>query len=386
MTCDGGLGKLESADIDALLRGLEIFGTGGGGSVGFGRAIMENDFARGREYELIELPDVPDNALIVSGGIMGSVKVLDRFPPEEIVSSWEEQFEPMLALRAMEKRFGRKVDFLVPFELGGLNTPVILSLAARAGIPIINGDGVGRAAPETQMTSFIGHGVSLTPMPLVDWKGNTVIVEDSASIFFPDEVGRFVVTRAGGLGANSHYAMDGTRAKLAVIPGTIGDALRLGRAVGDIADPSAIVEHIGREVGAKLAFAGRVEALREEEAMGFLVQTASIAGSGHYEGQILDVVMKNEFMMASKGDSIGCMFPDLILMVDDRGRGVMSADLKEGQDVHVLVGQCHSRLREAVYDSVGREALGPGRYGRPDLAYRPVEELSSEWGLTWAKS
>ena len=52
------------------------------------------------------------------------------------------------------------------------------------------------------MTSFMGHGVSLVPMPLVDGKGNLIVVDQTVSPFFPDEVGRFVVTRAGGLGAN----------------------------------------------------------------------------------------------------------------------------------------------------------------------------------------
>ena len=72
----------------------------------------------------------------------------------------------------------KKIDYIVAFEMGGLNTPIMLSLGARTDIPVIDGDGLGRAAPETQMTSFIGHDISLTPMPLVDVFGNKVVVRN----------------------------------------------------------------------------------------------------------------------------------------------------------------------------------------------------------------
>ena len=126
--------QLDASNTEAFLRGLAIMGTGGGGSAAFGRAIIRNDIARGRNYDLVHLNQVPDNALVISGGIMGSVKVLDRFSPEQIVAQWEKRFESIVALRAMEDHLGRRVDYLVPFELGGLNTPVILSLGARLGI------------------------------------------------------------------------------------------------------------------------------------------------------------------------------------------------------------------------------------------------------------
>ncbi len=360
-------------------------GTGGGGSAAFGRAIMENDLRRGRSYDIVALDHVPDDALVISGGIMGSVKVLDRFTPEEIVDQWETQFEPILALRAMERHLGRSIDFLVPFELGGLNTPVILSLAARVGIPVIDGDGVGRAAPETQMTSFIGHGISLTPMPLVDWKGNTVIVEGAVSPFFPDEVGRFVVTRAGGLGANAHYPMSGRQAKEAVLPGTISFSLRLGEELLTIRGATAAAEKVAERLGGQRAFVGTVASLREEDAMGFLVQTAQVDGLDEFRGQKLDVVMKNEFMMAVKDGVTGCVFPDLILLLGSHGRGVMSSELAVGDEVHIVIAPCHPRLREAATTEVGRKALGAARFGRPETTYEPVETLSAAWGLTWPK-
>jgi DUF917 family protein len=204
-------------EIEPLLEGLAIQGTGGGGSPEWGRQILENEFRRGRTIRLIDPNALPDDAQVACGGIMGSVRRLDR-PFEELLAGWEEDFVLIRAFSQMSRLLGRPIDAAVPFEIGGLNTPVILSLCARMGIPTVDGDALGRSAPETQMTSFIGHGVSLTPMPLVDARGNVVIVLEQDSSTYADELGRWVVTRGGGLGGNSHYPMSGRQLKQAVIP------------------------------------------------------------------------------------------------------------------------------------------------------------------------
>jgi len=377
----GATWQLDSTE--AFLRGLTIMAAGGGGSAAFGRAIINNDTALGRSYKLVRLDQIPDDALVISGGLMGSVKVLDRFSPEETVAQWEEKFELIVALQVMEHHLRQKVDYLVPFELGGLNTPVILSLGARLGIPVIDGDGVGRAAPETQMTSFLGHGVSLVPMPLVDWKGNVIIVKEASSSFVPDEIGRFVITQAGGLGANTHYPMAGRVARDVIIPGTISFALDLGQRVASLSDPEAVSKIVAGHVGGRIAFHGTVDSIREEEDMGFLVQTVSFTGRDAFSGESLEIVMKNEFMMAIKNGRVGCVFPDLILMLDENGQGVMSSELETGQLTWTILAPCHPRLREAAMTAEGKNALSPVRFGCPNVSYQPVEVLSREWGLTW---
>ncbi|MCK4522556.1 DUF917 family protein, partial [Candidatus Aerophobetes bacterium] len=119
-----------------LLEGLAVFGTGGGGSPLFGKAIMENDFKKDRKYLLVDAQDIKDDSFVVSGGIMGSVGAIDTIGMDGVVQRWEEQFQLMQALQVMEELSGKKVDYIVPFELGGLNTPVILSLGARVEIPV----------------------------------------------------------------------------------------------------------------------------------------------------------------------------------------------------------------------------------------------------------
>ncbi len=368
---------LERRDIDPLLEGLAIFGTGGGGSPAWGKAILENDFACGRIPRIVDLGSISDQSTVVSGGIMGSVKVLEQMGTENIMRHWEERFELLDVTRVMEGLLGRKIDHVVPFEVGGLNTPVILSLGSRMGLPIIDGDALGRSAPETQMTSFIGHGVSLTPMPLVDMQGNIVVVQEAADPTFPDQVGRFVISRGGGLGANNHYPMAGETAKRVIIPNSISGCLRLGRNVLEArsrgAEPVAAVT---AEVGGKLHFAGHIESLKEEEALGFYFTTARLMGDHGDSGHTAELVIKNETMHLAIDGRSRVFFPDLVLMLDpETGRGLMSVELAVGRQVALVAVPCHPRLRQAVLSKRAEAAFSPARYGRPNDHYRPMEEL-----------
>ncbi|MGD9048775.1 MAG: DUF917 domain-containing protein [Anaerolineae bacterium] len=364
-------------DVEPLLEGLAILGTGGGGSPAWGTAIMEHEFAVGRQPCIIDLEQIADEATVVSGGIMGSVKVLEALGTEQIMAHWEERFELLEVTRVMEGILGRSVDHVVPFEVGGLNTPVILSLGARMGIPIIDGDALGRSAPETQMTSLIGHGVSLTPMPLIDFQGNVVIVDRAVDPTYADQLGRWVVTRGGGLGANNHYPMTGRQAKEAVVPGTISGALKLGRQVlaarAEGRDP---VQTVVTALGGALLFTGEVVALAEEEKMGFYFTVATLAGSDGWTGQKADLVIKNETMLLTVNEQVQAIFPDLVCMLEPgTGRGIMSVEIEVGTTLSLVGLPCHPRLRRAAQSELGARAFSPDRYGHPELSYQPIESL-----------
>ena len=370
--------ELRHDDIDPLLEGLAIFGTGGGGSPAWGKAILENDFASGRVPRVIDLEEIADDSMVVSGGIMGSVKVLEKMGTENVMRHWEQRFELLEVTRVMEGLVSRRIDHVVPFEVGGLNTPVILSLGARMGLPVIDGDALGRSAPETQMTSFIGHGVSLTPMPLVDMKGNVVVVQHAADPTFADQVGRFVITQGGGLGANNHYPMSGKTAKRVIIPNTISASLALGRSViasrKQGVDPVAVV---AREVGGSMVFTGEIRAMQEEEALGFYFTSAELAGDGEFAGRAAQLVIKNESMYLALDGKPRAYFPDLVLLVEPgTGRGIMSVELHVGSRLGLIAVACHPRLREAVLSGEAEAAFSPARYGRPDDRYQPLEELA----------
>ncbi len=357
-------------NIGAFLEGLSILGTGGGGSSKLGRVILENDLEKGRAAKIIKPEDVPDDATVATGGIMGSVKILDKMNPQDVVAGWERRFELSDAFKLQAKTIGKKIDYIVAAEIGALNTPVMLSLGARTGIPVIDGDGLGRAAPETQMSSFIGYGISLTPMPLVDAVGNAVVVSYEVDNTFADMLARWVITRAGGMGANCDYPMSGKKLKETVIPHTISGAMSLGeeviRARIKKTDPVAV---IAKYIGGHHIHTGVIQKMEENEWEGFYFINARLSGGA-------ELVIKNENMVLFINEKPVTVFPDLILGLDPKtGRGLMSADLNVGDEMALVVAPCHPRLRGALKSKEGQNAFSPLRFGQPNLVYKPIEEL-----------
>lgn len=370
---------IRGEDVEPLLEGLTIMGTGGGGSPAFGRVILENDLAEGRELALVSPDDIDDEAQVVSGGIMGSTEIIDRLGFDEIVRRWESSFELSHATEAMEQVLGSRIDYIVPFEVGALNTPVILSLAARRGIGAIDGDALGRSAPQTQMTSFIGHGIELTPMPLVDSDGNEIVVRRAHDPTLPDKLGRHMLSNSSGMGANNHYPMRGCDLKRAVIPHTVSSALQLGQSVLRARqDGTNCLQVIADHLGGRHIFTGEVTDLTPRQMEGFYGTTVRLEGNEMPGPRAVELVIQNETMILRVDGHLAVVFPDLVCMLDpSSGRGILSTELRRGLPVALVAAPCHSRLREAAASEPGRRSLAPVTFGFPDITYQPVEHLLS---------
>lgn len=366
-------------EIEEFLVGLIIYGTGGGGALLRGRYLMNNDLDRGRTLQMVDLDDVEDDAFICSAGNMGSVKAAVGVDYKQQVQDWEENFPMLKAIEMMQQLIGRKVDYLIPFEIGAGNTPIILAAAARLGIPMINGDLVGRAAPETQMSSLIGHGISLYPMCLVDDSDNRFVIMDSKDPTYADEIGRILIQKGGNFGGNCHYPISGKEAKRYCISGSVSKALVLGKLVTEANEKGVDgVEVVKEFTQAEEVFRGVITEFCGEDKGGFYLTNFITEGTGVFSGRTATMVVKNELMLLKIDNKLRLMFPDYgFMLYPNTGHGVLSADLRPGLEIVLLGKPCHPLVRECMYDEVGKKAFGGIRYGYPDLGYTPIEDLQS---------
>src|SRR5437588_555095 len=79
-------------------------------------------------------------------------------------------------VRLLEKYHGRKADATMPIEAGGVNSTIPFVVAAKTGLPVIDGDGMGRAFPELQMETFSVYGIPGSPIAIHDEKGNSAVL------------------------------------------------------------------------------------------------------------------------------------------------------------------------------------------------------------------
>ncbi len=161
--------KLTIEDLECLAEGAAFLGTGGGGDPYIGRLIVQQAIEEHGSPTLLDPSEINDNMNVFSIAGFGAPTV----QMEKLIHG----DEVMFALSKLEQITGRNVDALIPAEIGGGNSMTPIMVAATRGIPVIDGDGMGRAFPELQMNNFSALGVRATPLVVVDEHLNYAVIE-----------------------------------------------------------------------------------------------------------------------------------------------------------------------------------------------------------------
>ncbi|QEE35729.1 DUF917 domain-containing protein [Octadecabacter sp. SW4] len=349
-------------DLDALEIGAAILGTGGGGNPYIGKLRVREELRKGRTIPVIPLDELPDDALVVSLGGIGA--------PVVGVEKIEEGEECLRALRAVEQEVGRKVDALISAEIGGANSMEPMLTAAQAGLPVVDGDGMGRAFPEMQMITWSIYGQRSAPAAMADEKGNVVVFRDTPSDKWLEDLARATVVAMGAAAGLAQAPMRGEFIKRAAIPGTVTQARNLGRAVLDAnrnhTDPvQAVIDH----EGGRLLMTAKISDLERHLKGGFAVGHLDLDGFGDFQGDSGRIDLQNEFLIFTRNDVVEVCVPDLIVVLDaDTGHPITTEMLRYGQRIAVLGLPCHALLRTPEALAV----VGPTAFGYPDVTFEPM--------------
>lgn len=364
--------RLTAADLPDLARGAAFLGTGGGGNPYVGRLMVELAMQEtGRDLELLDLADVPDDALIIPTAMMGA--------PTCIVEKLPQGMEAAASLRRLEQHLGKTAYATMPIEAGGVNSMIPLVVGLRLGIPVVDGDGMGRAFPELYHETFHIYGVSGTPMVITnDHHDQTVI--DTHDNMMMEWLARGLTIRMGGVSYIAEYSMDGKTAKRASVSGTIGLGLKIGRAIRQAReehrDPFAhLIETLSQTDyrPAKTIFTGKIVEVFRRTADGFAKGTVRIAEVGAADGKepdLLEIDFQNENLIARTQDGrILALVPDLICILDaETAEPITTEELRYGQRVTVMAVSVPPIMRTP-------EALavwGPRHFGF-DVDYVPMD-------------
>lgn len=358
------LREVTDADLDAIEIGAAILGTGGGGNPYIGKLRCREELKKGRRIPVIPLAELPDDALVVSLGGIGA--------PVVGVEKIEEGEECLRALRAIEKELGVKVDALISAEIGGANSMEPMLTAAQAGLPVVDGDGMGRAFPEMQMCTWSIYGHREAPGAMADEKGNIVVIRNTPNDVWLERIARSVVVAMGAAAGLATQPMRGDFVKRAAVPNTITQALNLGRAVLHAhqtnADPVQTV--INQERG-KLLMTAKITDLQRHLKGGFAVGHMALEGFGDFLGDNGRIDLQNEFLVFWRHQKVEVCTPDLIVVLDsDTGLPITTEMLRYGQRIAVLGLPAHPLMRspEAL------KVVGPAAFGYSEITFNPMED------------
>lgn len=353
------LRTIHAEDLEDIAIGGAILGTGGGGDPYVGKLMAQEAIRKHGPVKLIDVEELPDDALVVPVCMMGAPTVMtEKLPQGE---------ELMNAFRQLEKVLGRKIDAVLCGEAGGINSTTPFVVAAASGLPLVDGDGMGRAYPELQMETFTLHGVSATPMVLCDDKGNSLVLE-TVSNGWTERLARAATVEMGGSALLAFYPMSGEVAKKAVVRGTLSLCVNLGRTLRETrtahADP---VTAITKLLGASTIFHGRVKDVDRRTIGGFARGSARFDGLDDWKGHSFRLDFQNEFLMAERDGKIICTTPDLITLLEaETGAPVTADSLRYGLRLVALAFPCNPQWQTPA----GIALVGP-RYFGYDTDYKP---------------
>ncbi|OWV41169.1 hydantoinase [Mameliella alba] len=357
---------LTEEDIDALEIGSGILGTGGGGNPYIGKLRARQAIREGHELKILPIEALEDDARIVAlGGIGAPLVSFERL---------KEGREGVRCLRALEERLGFKADAIGCEEIGGQNSMEPLVTAAFAGLPVVDGDGMGRAFPEMQMTTYAIYGHNSTPSVMCDPHGNAVCFEHAITEKWHETMARACVIAQGGASVLASAPMSGAFFKAHAIPHSYTQAIGLGQAVLDARraheDP---IKAICEREGGKHVFSGKINDLKRHFERGFNVGVASIEGLDDCRGSVGEITIQNEFLIFRRDGEMQACVPDLVVVLDlDSGLPITTEVLRYGQRVAVLALPCHELLRTQQ----ALDVIGPAAFGFPELVYRPLAETA----------
>jgi len=349
------------ADLDDIAVGGAILGTGGGGDPYIGKLMAQQAIRKYGPVRMIDITDVRDDELVVPCAMMGAPTVMvEKIPNGD---------EILTAFRKLERFLGKKIGAILCAEAGGLNSTVPFVFGAMTGIPVIDGDGMGRAYPELQMVTFTMHGVSATPMVMVDDKGNCVLLE-CIDNKWTERLARSATIEMGGSALITLYPMTGKVAKKSSVRGTLTLARRLGEILRESRLTHAdAVAAIQSKLKAATIFHGRVTDIARRTETGFARGEAKFAGVDDYRGHTYRIEFQNEFLIAERDGQPIVTTPDLITLLDaDTGVPITTETIRFGLRVVAIAIPCAPQWRTPA----GLALVGP-RYFGYKVDYRPFK-------------
>jgi uncharacterized protein len=346
---------ITTKDVDRLTLGALLLGGGCGatneqndGTIG---EMLSQALAVNGPVRLMEPEEADPAGLGVRLAIIGSdVCVQEKLPAGT---------EMREALHALESYCGERVTAVLGWEVASANGLMPLILAAQAGLPVVDVDGMGRAFPRIDQSTYAVAGLPITPCAITEPGGNRVVVESSEI----EHLARMVTVEFGGWAVIACKPLRLSDAIAAGVPRAWSRALELGNlwlpppVDRSLTAPAANTGQY-RAVTARRPFestqSAHVVAERAAASGGFLLARGKVTEvrwepqEGFARGtlvlQVLDnntfvrLEMQGEYLVALRNGEPVVTCPDIICCMDaDTGRPVGTARIDCGYVIDVVV-------------------------------------------------
>lgn len=336
-------------DIDALAAGAALLGCGGGGTTLIGRMLCRAALAAA-PVPVTTAAALPPEAVVVHVGALGAP---DIFAEQMVAPA-----DMARAVEVLADHAGIAPAAVGVIEIGGLNAMTAIVAAAELGLPVVDGDLMGRAFPSVHGTILAARGAPIAPYALVGATGSVVLVAESSRF----EAESVMVAAAGSMGGTAALALFPTPAQelaAARCDGSLSTCLNLGRAYLRRRDDD--VPDLARHLGGTVEFEGWVAEVRQRGADS--PGAATLVSTGGSATCRID--FRDELLQVSRDGVVVAATPAIIVALQSAtGTALQVDELVLGQAVSIVT-------LPALHDwPAGAEAVvGPPAFG---LAAEPA--------------
>lgn len=341
------LRSITAEHVDALAAGATLLGSGGGGDVALGALLLRRMLlSDGAEpVPVIAAGELPADALVVHAGVGGAPDVLTErlVDPDDCAR----------AVEAVVAQIGGRLAAVGVIEIGGLNALMGVVAAARLGVPVIDGDLMGRAFPRLDQATLTVAGYPIAPMAVVGPLGDTVLVTHSSA----SAAQALMVSSAAAFGGAATLAMFPTAAGTLAEHGvrrSLSACAGLGRAFLAV-DGDAPATVVAERIGGRLLCEGRVDQVRPRSGRA----PGSITLIDRRSGGVVRVDHLEEYLAVTiDGRTVVCA-PEVIVALDHRARCPIRTDeVRLGQSLALATLSALHTWPPEVAGAVGPASFG----------------------------
>lgn len=220
--------ELKKQDMIDILYGCAVLGTGGGGPLEEGLAMMQKHFDNDEVLQLISLDELPDDEYVVTPygcGAPSATGMNPKFKDLEV----SEVVPSVLAMEALEEALGKKIYAVGSTELGGANTAEALHAALEKGVPLLDADPAGRSVPELQHSTYYVKGVPIYPMGVATRFGEKIVIQNVQNDLRAEDIVRAIAVASDNMVGVADHANVGKVIKESLIPDMITYAQEIGQ-------------------------------------------------------------------------------------------------------------------------------------------------------------
>ncbi len=331
---------------------------------------VERHIAEHGPVPLLSLEEVPEHSQVITVGIMGSM----------LEASLQTGTEGVQIVRRLCEERGLQVDALFTIEASSLNILFPILVAGLLGVPLVDGDCMGRAFPEFQMTTAQAVNERIAPMSLLTPGGEYYHFEDLENLLFEVKA-REIVSHEAGIAYFSGFPLDTARLRSVLLPGTVSFVRDIGNC---FIGPDSYTDLFRRIIDvtknsiygcAIELFVGTATEIGSSYEGGRPWSRIVLNGTGDYRKSTFSLLAQNECLIAYRDNRIAAMVPDLITLIDLRTLMPLSLSaLHTDMKIAVIGIPAPVRLKSKAMLKV----LGPDCFGYSE-EYIPIEQIYYSW-------